>query len=226
MQYPCRRPPHSISFGGFRTPAARACGTARERPASETLHRSGHSGKTSNPPPQIGIRRHIPVRPDEARTASSDGSLIYVKGPKGETCRRANRSARISFSFGIGATPLVAARLLATLATCGRIVSSVEQHRPILGLSPARSPRTATSPKSRGVNATANAFLHDQDPKPTLIGLSSAVAPQQLSPPNLLPFKMTVARLPLGSEFSGIAAYGADFVLPTNFTILQSCLLS
>ncbi len=40
------------------------------------------------------------------------------------------------------------------------------------------------------------------------------------------PFKMTVARLPLGSEFSGIAAYGADFVLPTNFTILQSCLLS
>src|SRR5712672_3412698 len=50
-------------------------------------------------------------------------------------------------------------------------------------------------------------------------GLSSAVAPQQLSPPNRLPFKMTVARLPLGSEFSGVAAYGADFVLPTNFTI-------
>src|SRR2546427_259190 len=59
------------------------------------------------------------------------------------------------------------------------------------------------------------------DPKLTLID-----APQQLSPPNLLPFKMTVARLPLGSEFSGVAAYGADFVLPTNFTILQSCWLS
>jgi hypothetical protein len=29
-------------------------------------------------------------------------------------------------------------------------------------------PRTATSPKSRGVNATANAFLHDQDPHATL----------------------------------------------------------
>jgi hypothetical protein len=50
-------------------------------------------------------------------------------------------------------------------------------------------------------------------------GLSSAVAPQQLSPPNLLPFRMTVARLPLGSEFSGVAAYGADFVLPTNFVL-------
>jgi hypothetical protein len=37
---------------------------------------------------------------------------------------------------------------------------------------------------------------------------------------------MTVARLPLGSEFSGVAAYGANFVLPTNFTILQSYLLS
>jgi hypothetical protein len=178
-------------------------------PPSANLHRSGHSGKTSNPPPQIGIRRHIRVRPDEARTASSDGSLIYVKGPKGETCCRANRSARISFSFGIGATPLVAARLLATLATRGRIVSSVEQHRPILGLSPARSPRTATSPKSRGVNATANAFLHDQDPKLTLVG----GCPQQLSPPNPLgllkpvgPFKMTVARLPLEPKFSGITA--------------------
>jgi hypothetical protein len=178
-------------------------------PPSANLHRSGHSGKTSNPSPQIGIRRHIRVRPDEARTASSDGSLIYVKGPKGETCCRANRSARISFSFGIGATPLVAARLLATLATRGRIVSSVEQHRPILGLSPARSPRTATSPKSRGVNATANAFLHDQDPKLTLVG----GCPQQLSPPNPLgllkpvgPFKMTVARLPLEPKFSGITA--------------------
>ena len=181
-----RPSPAVSSIRGLRTPAPGRRGATFMGPPSANLHRSGHSGKTSNPPPQIGIRRHIRVRPDEARTASSDGSLIYVKGPKGQTCRRANRSARISFSFGIGATPLVAARLLATLATCGRIVSSVEQHRPILGLSPARSPRTATSPKSRGVNATANAFLHDQDPKPTLIGLSSAVAPQQLSLPNPL----------------------------------------
>src|SRR6266478_4978628 len=57
-------------------------------------------------------------------------------------------------------------------------------------------------------------FLHDQDPKLTLIG----GALQQLSPRGtrwLL--EMTVARLPLGPEFSGITAYGADPVLPTNF---------
>ena len=46
-------------------------------------------------------------------------------------------------------------------------------------------------------------FLHDQDPKLTLIG----VALQQLSPRRTRwLFKMTVARLPLGSEFSGIPA--------------------
>jgi|SRR5258707_600164 len=69
------------------------------------------------------------------------------------------------------------------------------------------------------------AFLHYQDPKLTLIG----GAPQQLSPRGtrwLL--EMTVARLPLGSEFSGIAAYGADSVLLADqlCTSLQSCMLS
>src|SRR5258708_17264523 len=34
-------PPHSISFGGFRTPAAEHAATSLKRPASETLHNSG-----------------------------------------------------------------------------------------------------------------------------------------------------------------------------------------
>jgi Phage integrase, N-terminal SAM-like domain len=39
------RPPIAVSsLGGFRTPAARARGNLRTRPASETLHRSGHHG--------------------------------------------------------------------------------------------------------------------------------------------------------------------------------------
>src|SRR5258705_3915273 len=34
-------PPHSISFGGFRTPAAEHAASSLKRPASETLHISG-----------------------------------------------------------------------------------------------------------------------------------------------------------------------------------------
>jgi len=35
------------------------------------------------------------------------------------------------------------------------------------GQTPQELPRNATSPTARGVNATANAFLHDQDPQRT-----------------------------------------------------------
>ena len=58
------------------------------------------------------------------------------------------------------------------------------------------------------------AFLHYQDPKLTLIG----GALQQLSPRGtrwLL--EMTVARLPLEPEFTGITAYDAGTFLPANF---------
>jgi hypothetical protein len=47
MQYPRRCPPHSISLGGFRTPAPGVRARAVHGPASENLHRSRHR------PPEI-----------------------------------------------------------------------------------------------------------------------------------------------------------------------------
>jgi len=54
---------------------------------------------------------------------------------------------------------------------------------------------------------------------------SSALAPRQIAAAETCCFKMTVARPPLASEFSDITAYRADFTLPANFTILQSCIV-
>src|SRR5262249_13663428 len=59
-------PPHSISLGGFPTPAAHARGTVRHRPASENLHISRHDAILEScllyPPKPDIARRHWHVR--------------------------------------------------------------------------------------------------------------------------------------------------------------------
>jgi hypothetical protein len=54
-------------------------------------------------------------------------------------------------------------------------------------------------------------FSHSLDPKLTLIGGRPTG-----NCGTRWPLEMTVARLPLGSEFSSITAYGAGTLLPTN----------
>jgi hypothetical protein len=63
------------------------------------------------------------------------------------------------------------------------------------------------------------------DPDQTVIGLSPALAPRQLPPPNLFAFLDDCGPAATRIGIFWHTAYCADFVLPTNFTILQSCIV-
>jgi hypothetical protein len=80
------RPPIAVSsLGGFRTPAVSACGRARQRPASETLHNNVNSG--------VSDERPLYTRKRVAAQSSAAGEMI----PRSEWRRRCGSYAVTCF---------------------------------------------------------------------------------------------------------------------------------